>query len=313
MIAMNDFNDSRYFKTHRRFDGFSFYKPLRMLGTMTESDGWIAFDGAFYRGSTSPSYAALGLDEFEDGVTFGLRKNKDYQGNISFSVTKWDTNSTILNDTGVYAYPVIQQVEVTSENNMRYEGIFQKDLDGNGVIENLAPLSIESSDYIFIGDGTEGNDIFKFNRKRPKINGERVRVARERTLYLKGKSGDDFIVGGRVSDAIFGGKGDDTIRGGPGDDFLSGGSGSDMLIGGGGRNIFMLSEGNNIVKQFEPNYDSIGINKKDLDYEVTYSETSRGVLVELSRKDMYKSLLLEGTTTNQLNSIESDLLVTIDL
>lgn len=101
----------------------------------------------------------------------------------------------------------------------------------SGIGGNFASLGIEA----VIGSNVGGDGL--------SMDGATFSVS------LKGRAGDDVLVGGSMADMLFGGDGADRLDGGDGADLLDGGDGgdylsggaSDALIGGGGDDLIVSS------------------------------------------------------------------------
>jgi serralysin len=76
---------------------------------------------------------------------------------------------------------------------------------------------------------------------------------------VRGRAGDDRLVGGFYQDTLLGGGGADLIQGAKGWDNLGGGRGDDVLVGGPGRDTFLFQAGSSsdTVWDFEDNRDTI--------------------------------------------------------
>ncbi|MFD0979494.1 calcium-binding protein [Tropicimonas aquimaris] len=71
----------------------------------------------------------------------------------------------------------------------------------------------------------------------------------------RGGTGSDLLAGQRGADRLFGGRGSDTLAGGAQADLLNGGLGADVLTGGGGADRFIFSAkvfGQDIIADFRP-------------------------------------------------------------
>jgi len=66
---------------------------------------------------------------------------------------------------------------------------------------------------------------------------------------IRGRGGDDTLVGRARGDRLFGGRGFDTIRGGRGGDRLAGQGDGALLVGGSGRDQFNMRDGTPIAGQ----------------------------------------------------------------
>ncbi len=64
---------------------------------------------------------------------------------------------------------------------------------------------------------------------------------------IRGKGGNDNLVGGRGNDRLLGGPGNDRASGGPGNDRLVGGRGRDRLIGGPGNDVIVGGPGQDVL------------------------------------------------------------------
>ena len=102
-----------------------------------------------------------------------------------------------------------------------------------------APLL--SSDFIFQGDGTEGDDVIEGSRSDETFNGLGGNDS------ILGKGGEDTINGGADNDTLNGGRGNDTLNGDGGADTLNGGQDDDILNGGAGADTLIGLNGNDTL------------------------------------------------------------------
>lgn len=65
--------------------------------------------------------------------------------------------------------------------------------------------------------------------------------------FIKGRSGDDFLLSGWGNDKLFGDGGDDWLDGGKGDDRLQGSNGRDIMFGNLGSDILIGDDGNDTL------------------------------------------------------------------
>ena len=89
-------------------------------------------------------------------------------------------------------------------------------------------LTVNLTDYAYIGTSTTGNDFVGGT------NGDDV---------LSGNSGNDVVYGAAGNDTLSGGDGNDRLIGGAGDDTMVGGAGNDVLIGGAGNDVMTGGSG----------------------------------------------------------------------
>ena len=59
-------------------------------------------------------------------------------------------------------------------------------------------------------------------------------------MQIRGREGDDLLLGQDGDDEVYVGDGKDTVRGGKGNDLLDGGAGIDILEGGQGEDTFVV-------------------------------------------------------------------------
>lgn len=64
---------------------------------------------------------------------------------------------------------------------------------------------------------------------------------------IKGKDGNDIIIGGFGDDKLTGGRGNDLIIGGNGDDYLYGGIGANVLVGGKGNDTYYVESSSDFI------------------------------------------------------------------
>ena len=186
---------------------------------------------------------------------------------------------------------------VTDTNNSYWEGVFQYDINQDGLIPTYRPLSYPAVNIPSEDDangkvltGTIDNDILRGKKKDD---------------YLNGKKGNDRLTGKKGEDALFGGPGFDQLYGGKGNDYLSGGSGDDLLEGGRGSDVFVLSAGDSVITDFNlSEKDKIGIKTQYINnFTLEPSTTGSTVIVE-----GYGSLDL---TVNLENALFEDVFVQV--
>ena len=161
------------------------------------------------------------------------------------------------------------RIYINSDNNEYYEGVFQYDIDNDGIVPEYRifelytrPAKDEVSGKVI--KGTKKNDAFEGGKLDD---------------YIDGKKGNDILDGKEGNDALFGSKGLDQLYGANGDDYLSGGSGDDILEGGSGADIFALSAGDDLITDFSlEDGDKIDIKGK---YTVLVEATSSGSMVSV--------------------------------
>lgn len=128
---------------------------------------------------------------------------------------------------------------ITEENNDLWEGVFQYDINQDGVIAKY----IVFEDYQKPTQDVNGEVII----------GKKSNEALEGSTsddFINGKKGNDIITGYEGNDALLGNKGRDQLYGLLGDDYLSGGGGDDFLEGGEGADVFALSKGDDQIIDF---------------------------------------------------------------
>lgn len=87
--------------------------------------------------------------------------------------------------------------------------------------------------------------------------GDNTLVGGNLTDRLQGDAGEDLVKGGRGNDLLDPDRGDDVLKGGPGRDEMDGGAGSDKLIGGPGRDVMIGKGGRDVFKARDGKRDKI--------------------------------------------------------
>jgi hypothetical protein len=102
----------------------------------------------------------------------------------------------------------------------------------HAIPENAGPAPAPAAWVSMRHDGSDGHDRF---------------VGGPESNIVRGRDGNDHIIGGAGHDTLSGGPGADRLSGGPGRDELSGGPGRDVLDGGGGADTITDRSGATVV------------------------------------------------------------------
>ncbi len=161
-------------------------------------------------------------------------------------------------------------------------------------------------------DGGRGLDTADYSEKTAAVSvilsGSRwadVRVGGVREDRIKnienitGGSGDDSLIGDRLSNVLTGGAGDDVLNGGTGNDVLNGGTGNDVLDGGAGTDTLTGGAGNDVLNGGAGN-DTLTGGQGDDTYDV---DSLSDVIVEAAGQgvDLIRTSLRTADLNNYLN------------
>lgn len=117
---------------------------------------------------------------------------------------------------------VTEHLPGTEELNNNVEGI---------AIRTLVFDAAKLDNLVYIG--TNANDYFT---NQSPLDG-----------FIRGRSGNDSLIGGWGSDKLFGDGGDDRLNGGKGNDRIQGANGDDTLIGGEGDDLIIGNAGDDTI------------------------------------------------------------------
>ena len=121
---------------------------------------------------------------------------------------------------------------------------------------------------IYDGSGDEDEYLYGYDVKNSNYTGTWLNEfidAEEasKKVVLKGRGGNDVILGSKYNDTIYGGEGNDAIDGNEGDDKLFGGNGNDLIAGGAGNDTIKGGNGDDVISGGEGNdklYGERGVN-----------------------------------------------------
>ena len=178
-------------------------------------------------------------------------------------------------------------------------------LDGFGSILNvlgkediLKNLSIK---HILTGDaiadtlrGRKGDNLLVGLKGNDTISGN------SSDDLANGGKGNDNIVGGSGDDILVGGDGNDTLNGGRGNDVLLGGKGVNLCIGGSGDDIFVLDlKGKSVVQDFRIQDDKIGLLGSLAFSDLKIAQDGRDTIISSDNKTL---AVLQGVDKGQITA-----------
>ncbi|KAB8333291.1 calcium-binding protein [Scytonema tolypothrichoides VB-61278] len=206
---------------------------------------------------------------------------------------------------------------VTGKYGGTYRQTFKEDT-------NITLVEVNATAVAFLGDtliDNLGKDVIYGTIEDDKLRGSNSANKIYGSLgddSLDGNKGDDILEGGPGNDRLYGDEGDDKLSGGSGDDILIGGRGSDVLVGGDGYDQFVFKGSDSskndydVIKDFQVGTDKLVFQNgnnlspdqwlKEMFTQGNITDTKDGVLFDFERRWTEGKLLLEGVSSNQINS-----------
>lgn len=231
-----------------------------------------AFDSmeGFRGGQAADTFVAdSGSSATEQSEDFWLDDGDDETENQhrGFKVTGGNGNDSFVDNSGNPTGVLMVDYE---EEQWTHEGFendhpFGTDPGENGVFVNMTSAAIGDVASHTATDTFGATDSFTNIRSFKLSNTDDEFRAGDEGYSVRGRDGDDTIIGGAGNDNFEGNQGNDSIEGGAGNDYLGGDDGNDTLIGGGGRDNLWGGDGNDSLVAGDGVPDGDWIQGSDLD------------------------------------------------